>query len=258
LVIFLNDFRPEQFVSFESQDTELDNLELPSLPNATPKANGAKAAPKNGQAGPASTKVPTVKWGDPKVQSGDGLPRIKATTERQLRFALIPDVDPAGHKEGTHFIKTPSRSGYFACPGTGCPLCAKEDARWLGAALAVHYTNADENGKIPPDVKPTYAIGYISLSVAHFKTLSEASEGVTPFDIDWVQSFDGKRYALRPVTLVPRYRKAGDEEAIVKLAKPLIPKLGNKIGKKISALEMKQMLANAPTLESGIEDMESE
>jgi hypothetical protein len=242
-------------MSFDTQDnTELDDLRLPSLPS-TPKANGKSAAPKNGAAGASTSKAPTVKWGSSEVQSGDGLNRIKATTERQARMALIPGVDPVGQL--THFIKTPSRSGYFACPGTGCPMCSKEDARWLGAALVVHYVNADENGKIPPDVKPTYAIGYLSLSATHFKTLSEASEGATPLDIDWVQSFDGKRFSLRPVSTTPRYRKAGDEEAIAALAKPLIQKLGNKVGKKISALEMKQMIANAPTLES-LNDMEED
>jgi hypothetical protein len=242
---------------FETDSPELDNVRLPNLPSATPKTNGKTSqAAGNGGNGSASGgfKPPTVKWGDPKVQSGDGLNRIKATTERQVRFALIPGVDPVGAM--THFIGNIPRKGSYICPGAGCPQCLREDARWSVAALAVQYTSADANGKLAVEGKPTYSIGWISLSATHYATISEASEDKTPTDLDWVMANDGKRFSYRPVAAVPRYVKAGDEEAVLAMAKPLIPKLGNKIGRRVTALELKQLLSNAPTFE--VEDADGE
>jgi hypothetical protein len=240
------------------EDDDLLNAELPDSADK-PKFNTNKPNGKpNGKTAAAAAPAfnPTFKWGDPSVKSGDGLDRVKATTERQVRFALVPNTDPAGGM--THFVSAGPRKLLAICPGHGCPQCPREDARWNGVALIVHYTNADQNGRIPAEEAPKYAIGYISLSATHFKTLSEAAEGCTVFDIDWIMSFDGKRFGYRPVSTVPRYRKAGDEEAVVKLAAPFHKRLAGKVGRKISALDLKALIAGAPTLEAGLEGMEED
>jgi hypothetical protein len=222
---------------FDIPENDLDNIQAPTTQSTQP-------AKTNGKFG--STPPPKLTWGDQSVQSGDGLNRIKATADQQKRFALVPGLDPVGQL--THFINAGQRKGLYVCPGNGCVVCPREDARWNGVALAIEYTNADVNGKLAADKKPEYRIGYISLSAAHFKTLSEASEGLTPFDIDWVMSFDGKRFGFRPVSNSPRYRHVGDGDLVVGLAAQFAPKLAGKAGRKISAADLKAMLANAPIM----------
>lgn len=225
----------------EDEDLQFAKTPTPAFnkPNGKSTGKAASAA--------ASTNSTTVKWGDSSIQTGDGLDRLKATTERQLRFALIPGVDPAAGK--THYVAAGTRKGMFVCPGNGCPICPREDARHNIVALVVSYTNADANGKLPADQKPQYKVGYISLSPSHFRTLSEATEGATPYDCDWIQSSDSKRYTFRAVSTTPRYVKAEDADTVKKLAAPFVGRLNGKVGRTISAVDLKAMLAGSPTVE---------
>jgi hypothetical protein len=240
---------------FEIPDDDLnaDDLKsaVPPQFNTAPKPNGKTTGkvPSTPPVNPTA-KNPVIKWGDSRIQAGDGLLRLKSTTERALRFTLVPGVDPVSNL--THYVAVGQKKGMFVCPGeAGCVLCPREYAKWNTVVLVAGYNNADAAGKLAAGVKPEYTIGYISLSPTHFKTLSDATETAGVFDIDWIQTSDGKRFNYRAMTS-SRYRQAGDEAALIKLAQPFIARLNGKVGRTISALDLKAMVAGGPTIESGL------
>ena len=148
---------------------------------------------------------------------------------------------------------TGPKKGLFSCLGTSCPLCKREDPRWTIAALVVAYLNADpDTAKMSPDATPQYKIGYLSLSQSNFKAISElAEEGKSPFDVDIAMAYDGRRYNFIVINSVPRYVALGDTEKILEMAKPFIPLLKNKVGRKPTT----DVLRAAPE-EANLSDME--
>jgi hypothetical protein len=213
--------------------------------------------PQNGN-GHAPVDTPAANdglaWGDSSVVTGDGLVRAKATAERSLRFALVPKVAPVGAL--SHFVNSGQKKGFFRCAGETCPLCLREDPKWQGVALVVVYENADNAGKIGTKT-PELSIAYITMTASHFRVISDACEGASPESVDWLLSFDRRRYSFRPCSTVPRYVSAGMQEQVAALARPLIGKLAGKAGRIATALELSAMTTNSANL-GDIGDLETD
>jgi hypothetical protein len=184
------------------------------------------------------TLTTSLSWDNAKpIAIGDGLDRIKPDTGKVVRFALIPGVAP--EMALTHFVALQGKSARsYLCSGAGCPICASGDSpRKAIVALAVQYLNADPTtAKLPEGVAPEYKIGYLSLTATTFNlVLQAAPEGSRATDIDFAQTFDGRRYNYRLLAPTARYVKLGDKDKVAALAAPFAPKLRNKLGSAVPA-----------------------
>ncbi|MGH9472992.1 MAG: hypothetical protein ACRD1M_09640 [Terriglobales bacterium] len=236
---------PAKTLTFEDDDLET----LPAAPTATPTPARA-AAKAQVSALPQAAPAAEVSWGDEDVaQIGDGLLRLKPESGKVIRVALVPGVKPRAAK--VHWIEV-GKKGNYRCPGANCPLCAGgNDTRYAVAALAVQYTNADaQTGKKPKDTAPEVKVGYLALSQATFRAVSDlAPEGLQPTDIDIAVEFDGRRYGFRAVATTPWWRAAGLD--IASLGAPFVANLANKVGRVVPTAQL-AVLAKAANAASAI------
>jgi len=213
-----------------------DDEELNLLPASKSKSTSASTKPTDKSNGRAADLDGEVSWGSKDVTAGDGLIRLKATEDSKKRFAFIKGINPKAKK--THFEEAEGKTNSWLCDGVNCKFCKRgKRAGWSIAALVVSYENANDAGVVPKGTAPDYAIRYINLSATNFKKIAEdAPEDKQPTDCDYIQSYDGRRYAFTAKTeKAPLYVRNGDEETVTKMAKPYEKLLINKVGRKYDA-----------------------
>lgn len=217
-----------------------------------------------------------VGFGDPKLMTkGDGLNRVRAEKDRVARFALLDFVGPFTTK--SHFVDIKEKKGTFRCLGKGDDLgycCQKldEEGQQHTVALVVHYVNADrktgayekdKNGVMPPI---EWELGYVDLSRSNYRSVSTLPpEDSSPVDLDYVmlKKDNGIGYEF-VVKSKARWKlnpemAAEVEAAAQKFIKDGGKKLISKLGRKLSLIEWKALLAgqSASAHEATLEDIES-
>ena len=255
---------------------ELDDL--PSTPKAAASATTTVTVEDDDEkAGmkPAATAASediedlAVEFGDKELMKrGDGLDRVRPEKGKAVRFALLTEFVKA-QMAYTHFI---DKKGTYRClvdkerrtprekggnPDASGYCCRKmgEPSEPLIVALVVFYTNADPieggyakvDGKYPPI---DWSIGYVQLTKANFQAISrlpEEEQAVSDIDIVMMHANRAFGYDFHKKSSKPRWKANPELIAEVKeKLKPLLDgkKLGMRLGRKVSELEMKALIAS--------------
>jgi hypothetical protein len=247
-----------------SAKDELEEDEAPA-PKATTKSK-ANAAPAD------DDENLDVSFGDQKLMAkGDGLNRIRAEKGKMVRFALLPFVNPKAAK--SHFVETKDKKGTFRCLPVKegeIPYCCQkldEEGQQHVVALAIHYTNASpKDGGYEKGTPIEYEIGYVDLSRSNYRAVSNLiPEDGTIFDIDIAMAKKdngiGYEFVARS-TKAARWKlnpelAAEVEAAAQKFVKDGGKKLAGKLGRKLTLIEWKALLAGQSNAkEASMEDIE--
>jgi hypothetical protein len=238
-------------------DDELNNVNASNVkPQPAPVAVPATKPAAKPIAKPVETDGDEFVFGDEKYMSGSKLPRIIPAKGEVSRFFLVDGVRPRAKE--THYI---AGTGTLQCLGNGCPACARESSRTRIVALACMYPNADKKfGKLGSQ-KPTYELGWVSLSRANYTQISTIiEENSTVYSVDYKMSHSTRAfgYEFSIGSSIAAYIKVGDQDVIAKLAAEYLDgvELSRKLGKKVSASEMRSALAgkdSAPDVVAGLE-----
>ena len=214
---------------------------------------------KKGQVAIVVSEDDDCEFGDTKLmRKTDGLDRVRPAKGDAVRFAILPGFKPK--KAMNHYI---DKKGTYRCLTTeeGEGICCKQ----LGtsdlhiAALVVHYTNANgKSGKYNADQTDTeFEIKYVYLSRTNFADISalvQEDERPEDFDIVMTHRENGIGYKLSRVSKEARWRKSKAVTAEVNAAAEKFEDgvlLTKKLGKKINAIEWKQLLS---TLDGSAEE----
>jgi hypothetical protein len=209
-----------------------------------------------------------VAWGDEKVMAKtDGLDRIRPEKKHVCRIAILPFITPK--KSTVHYIKG---KGTYRCLSSEeqeicCEKLGENELRIV--ALALLYTNADpKTGQKPKDkagnlLPIEYEVGYVQLSRTNFRSISTLpEEEQTVYDIDIVMSLrdSGTGFEFKKIASTALYKKNPQLVAEIEEAcKPFLDgkKLKNKLGKKVSNIEFKALLASVATTaeEANLDDV---
>jgi hypothetical protein len=211
------------------KDDDLDFGMLPK-PSTTTTAVIAAAAP------PIALPYEQIDWDEVQAVSySDGLDRLKTQAGEVIRFAIIPGIPlVSGY---VHWIlqgqtKRMYRCNGLASNGWACTTCQSNEKKRLSLGMAVQYVNANKNtGALPADTVPDYRVGYVSLSQPNLNDIvSGPLEGVRPTQVDYVMTFDKRRYGFRVVANQARHIQRQETAGLVALARPLVHLLGKKLG----------------------------
>lgn len=191
-----------------------------------------------------------VEFGDETIISmDDGLRIIRSEPPTNVRFAFLDFVKPKACE--CHYL--PKQKVTIRCLGGQGELADGICCHRLGdptfrmVALAIHYLNADEVGRLPKGLEPQLDIGYVRLSRRNYRDVSRlAPEGATIYAIDIVMSMrsGGNGYEFKAACCPPRYKTMGMEAEVEALAKPFTDgeKLVSKLPRKMTELETKALL----------------
>ena len=236
------------------------------LPKKTPGKKGSVSledededAAKKGTTAIVVSEDDDCEFGDTKLmRKTDGLDRVRPAKGDAVRFAILPGFKPK--KAMNHYI---DKKGTYRCLTSeeGEGICCKQ----LGAAdlhiaaLVVHYTNANtKTGKYSPDQTDTeFEIKYVYLSRTNFADISalvQEDERPEDFDIVMTHRENGVGYKMARISKEARWKKhkavvAAVTEAAEKFEDGVL--LTKKLGKKINAIEWKQLLS---TLDGSAEE----
>jgi hypothetical protein len=217
------------------------------------------SGPKKGFEGVEVSDDDDCEFGDAKLmKKSDGLDRIRPGKGEVVRFAILPGFKPK--KAMNHYI---DKKGTYRCLST--PDAEGSCCRTLGssdlhiAALAVRYVNANrESGKYSKEVVETSVeVGFVYLSRTNFADISglvQEDEKVDDFDIVMSHNTSGIGYKMSRVSKEARWKKdKAVQEAVLKAAAKFEDGmlLTKKLGKKINAVEWKQLLASISTGDEG-------
>jgi hypothetical protein len=251
---------------------ELDDL--PSTPKAAAAATTTVTVEddddKAGMKPAASTASEeiedlAVEFGDKELMKrGDGLDRVRPEKGKAVRFALLTEFVKA-QMAYTHFI---DKKGTYRCladkerrtprdkggnPDATGYCCKKigEPSEPLIVALVVFYTNADpKEGGYEKGAPIDWTIGYVQLTKANFQAISrlpEEEQAVSDIDIVMMHANRAFGYEFHKKSSKPRWKANPELIAEVKeKLKPLLDgkKLGMRLGRKVSELEMKALIAS--------------
>jgi hypothetical protein len=202
-----------------------------------------------------------VVFGDEALMSrSDGLEILRPEKGKTVRFALLTNYLPA-KRVFNHYIE---KKGTFHCltsPKAMEPaVCCKQlgDSQPQIVALALQYTNAndktgrydkDADGKVAP-IK--WEIKYIRLSRSAFRRISGlVEEDGKPTDIDITMSHrdSGIGYEYNRISVARWARNPELVKEVEAAVQPFIAdggkKLLSKLGKKVSTLQFRAVLAGA-------------
>ncbi len=199
----------------------------------------------------------SVEFGDEKLMSkSDGLDILRPEKGRTVRFALLTDYLSA-KRAFVHYIE---KKGTYHCldpEKNGQPCCTKlQNSQPQIVALVLHYANAnpktgryekDAAGHLPPI---QWEIKFVRLSRSAFRRVSalvEEDGKPTDIDITMCHRDSGIGYEYNKIS-VARWKKnpalvAEVEAAVKQFTADGGKKLLTKLGKKISLLEFKAVLA---------------
>jgi hypothetical protein len=154
-------------------------------------------------------------------------------------------------KCATPLLGNPDATGY-CCKKLG------ESSEPTIVALVVHYTNADpKEGGYEKGASIDWAIGYVQLTKANFQAISrlpEEEQAVHNIDVVMMHANRAFGYEFHKKSSRPRWKANPELMAEVKeRLKPLLDgkKVGMRLGRKVSELEMKALIAS---LGPGAED----
>lgn len=231
----------------------------PTQPTATAAASidDVEDAPVGGTTKPATKSVDEydVSFGDEKLMSkSDGLDILRPDKGKTVRFALLDNYVHAKRafnhyieKKGTYHCLSPEKNDAVCCTKLG-------NSQPQIVSLVLHYTNAnpktgrydkDSNGVRPP---VQWEIKFVRLSRSAFRRVSSlVEEDGAPQDIDITMNHrdSGIGYEYNKVSPA-RWKKNPQLVAEVEAALKQFAdgkKLLSKLGKKISQLEFKAILA---------------
>lgn len=194
-----------------------------------------------------------TEWGDQKVISAAaGLQKLTPPQGGVVRFAILPL--PAPKRAQVHYIQG---KGKIRCQSTDehTALCCKKigepDLRIV--ALVVHYTNASvAEGKYAAGSSIEYDIKFVYLSPTNYRQISmlpEEDQKVTDIDIRMTKPNPNKAgWEFSKISSKALYRKNPDLLAeisqIVDRKYADGKQLVRKLGKKMTALELKAFIAS--------------
>lgn len=204
-----------------------------------------------------------VEFGDENLMSrSDGLDRLRPEKGKTVRFALLTNYIPAKRafnhyieKKGTYHCLTPRDAKTGVATGELAACCVKlEESQPQIVALVLHYTNAnpktgryekDGGGQFPPI---QWEIKFVRLSRSAFRRVSGLTEeDGQPTDIDITMSHrdSGIGYEYNKVSLARWKRNPELVKEVETAVKAFADgkKLLSKLGKKVSALEFRAILA---------------
>lgn len=188
-----------------------------------------------------------VEFGNPKLmERGDGLNIVRPEKNNAVRFALLQKA----RKALIHYV---GEKGSLLCLAEqnseeGAACCQRYgDPQLRVVALCIHYVNADADGRLPKGTVPEIEIGYVRLSQPNYRSISMLPpDERTVYDLDIVMSHraSGIGYDFIVASSTPRYRAAGLEKEVERLATPFLDgkKLASKLGKKMTEAEFKAVL----------------
>lgn len=237
----------------------------PTQPTRTASAeDDEEDAPAPGTKAPAAKQTSDdydVSFGDEKLMSrSDGLDILRPEKGKTVRFALLSNYLKAKRafvhyieKKGTYHCLDSEKNGQVCCTKLG-------NSQPQIVVLVLHYTNVnpktgrydkDANGQYPPI---QWEIKFVRLSRSAFRRISSlAEEDSTPEAIDIIMSHrdSGIGYEYSKISTA-RWKKNPElvkevEAAIQPFAADNGKKLLAKLGKKISLLEFRAVLAGAGT-----------
>jgi len=277
----------QQFTDDDLQDVEPIKV-TPALV-ATTKAVVVAAKP-NVTVAPVvveeETTVPTapgpddedVEFGDEReMKFGDGLDRLQMKEKGKLaRFALVSKAKAAFvhyiEKKGTYKCLSVRDKDHnvtqeaYCCQKLGAYKNAAQPAgaERIFVALVFHYENSDiKKGGLPKDASGAslpieWSIKWVKLTRHNYRTITELEEeNVKVTDIDMVMFLVPDRafgYGFRRINAKAVWKQIPQLVAEVEAAlKPLADgkKLANKLGRSVSALEFRTVIA---TLAQGAEE----
>jgi hypothetical protein len=240
-----------------------DEDELPKKPagkkGSISLEDDEETGTKKGQVAIVVSEDDDCEFGDTKLmRKTDGLDRVRPAKGDAVRFAILPGFKPK--KAMNHYI---DKKGTYRCLTTeeGEGICCKQ----LGAsdlhfaALVVHYTNANtKTGKYTADQTDTeFEIKYVYLSRTNFADISalvQEDERPEDFDIVMTHRENGIGYKLSRVSKEARWKKTKSVHNAVLAAAEKFEDgvlLTKKLGKKLNAIEWKQLLS---TLEGSADE----
>jgi hypothetical protein len=249
----------------QTLDDELDSIPTtpPTITKPTPTAAAAAPTADVSNDDDTSDVVDLIKDRE-KLLPGDTLSSIIPKEKNvSVRFALVPGA-PAILKM-THFLQGANggKGTTVLCIGAdkGCPECPNHEARKHVAILVVKYSNADKGGKFPAGTKTLqYEVGFIRISPSAYNEMSEAcSDGEDLYSCDFSVSLKtnqiGHQYSRK--CSPPSYKKVNGEAEVLALAKPYMDGklLKTRLGKKVTALEIKLMLGESLGGDAKLEDL---
>jgi len=262
------------------QQATLPPAAAPAAVAATPAAAGdpdedipntsLEPKPQAGKSGTATD------WDDEELLTmGDGFSRIRVEkgSSKTIRFSILPFLPP--QKGRSHFVSTKDVKGNRMCLATKntvgyCCQKLEEEGRFHATVLALEYTNADpksggykkdSNGRLPVI---EWRIGYVDLSKANFRTVRVLAEEDTVIsDYDLVMKLDGNHYqfAVKSRSALWKQNAAFAAEVEAACQKYVVDggkKLASKLGKKMTLIEWKALLATmgGGAAEATLDDME--
>jgi hypothetical protein len=260
-------------------ETKKSTPTTPSAPVEEEVTEEVAEEEEDGAKAQASSDDDDADWGDERISSySDGLDRLRPEKGSAVRFAILHHSEFGGaktmKKANTHYIE---KKGTYQChktddkPGECCRKLG-EDSYLTLAQLVLCYTNANKlgryaagpDGKLPPI---EYKIMYVQLSRTNYNDIGALPEdgGKVP-DIDIIMSHKSNTgkggYKFTLGQSQARWKK---NAALVKEVKAAVEKftdgrkLAGKLGKKISPIEMKLLLASlaAPAVDdANMDDIE--
>jgi len=197
---------------------------------------------------------------DKRMSASDGLDFIRPDTGKTSRFALLTDYVPA-KVVCNHYIKG---KGTFHCldPEGKAEICCtapgQKESRPQAVALSLQYTNADpktgryvkgSDGHYPPI---QWALGFVRLSSSGWKRVKALPEEESrPEDIDITISHrdNGIGYDYTKASAARWKRNPELVKEVEAAIQPFLDgkKIFAKLGRKISKLEYKTVLAGLKT-----------
>lgn len=236
-----------------------------------PVATKQTASAGQGKASPVSDDDLDVNLGDEKLMSrSDGLDILRPEKGQVVRFSpLFVHLSPK--RAFNHYIE---KKGTYRCLSTpeNTAVCCQKlgESQPQIVALVLHYTNADKKtGKYPvlsqtADGKKQYAaiewdIKFVRLSKPAFQKLSrlvpEDQDAKDPdLDIIMFHRDNGIGYDFSTVSAARWKRNPELVKEVTASVQPLLKdnakKLVSKLGKKVTALEFKAVIAGTQASES--------
>ncbi len=222
-----------------------------------PPAGAAKAAH---AVGGFSLDNYKVEFGNEKLMSqSDGLDLIRPDQGKTSRFALLTDYLPVlficNHYiqgKGSFHCLSPEDKSEVCCTTEG-----QKESQPQFVALALNYTNADPktgryakvDGVYPPI---QWSLGFVRMSRSAYKRISQLPEEESrPADIDIAMSHHGKGkgYDYTKASAARWKRNPELVKEVEAAIKPFLDgrKLFGKLGRKVTKLEYRAMLAGTGT-----------
>jgi len=232
----------------------------PTAPTATASANDEEDAPVVGGKAVAPAAKSTVddydvSFGDEKLMSkSDGLDILRPEKGKTVRFALLSNYVKA-KRAFVHYIDKKGTYHCLAPEKNDQPCCLKlQNSQPQIVVLVLHYTNANPktgryekgaDGTLPPI---QWEIKFVRLSRSAFRRVSTlVEEDGQPEDIDIIMSHrdSGIGYEYSKVSTARWKKNAAFVTEVEAAVKQFADgkKLLSKLGKKISSLEFRAILA---------------